>query len=396
MHMKFSEDPKNNYFFSQPHQPFFVLAFVNAIVAMLIFLLAYKDILNLAITPSSFHAYSITYLMFTPAFLAFLFTTFPKFTSTPTIEIKSYMRVFTLYYLGAVLYLLGSMVSPVFSAGGMVLLFIGQLKGVLILRNMYIITSMEDKQDIYWILLAMKFGLLSHLLFIIAELFYMPLMEISTQTSIYLYLFLLTFTVAQRMVPFFSHCMVDKNEKLLTIVFSLLVLHVLLESIVTYSSFIIDLALGYIIGKELLRWKLPFPNPNPLLWVLHLAMYWIPVAFILAALSNLLTLITEADFLFFDIHVLILGFVFSMMIGFGTRVTLGHSGNLMQADTWIKGLFIWTQVVVVIRILTSIVSALGWNFMVLFDISATVWMMLFIAWALKFFAVLIKGKKLTQ
>ena len=395
MHMKFSEDPKSNYFFSQPHQPFFVLAFVNAIIAMLVFLLSYKGILNLAITPSSYHGYSITYLMFTPAFLAFLFTTFPRFSSTPPVEIKRYMRVFTFYYLGSILYVLGSIVSPVFSGAAMVLIFIAQLIGVDILRNMYETTTMEDKQDIYWILLAMKLGLLSHFLFIIAELFNMPLMTLSTEISIYLYLFLLTFTVAQRMVPFFSHCMIEKNEKLLTIVFSLLVLHILLESIVTHGSFIIDLALGYIIGKELLRWKLPFPNPNPLLWILHIAMYWIPVAFILAALSNLLTLITGADFLFLDIHVLMLGFVFTMLIGFGTRVTIGHSGNQMQADNWVKGLFIWTQVVVIIRLLTSIVSAFGWNFTVLFDISATVWMILFIAWALRFFAVLIKGKKLT-
>ena len=395
MHMKFSEDPKSNYFFSQPHQPFFVLAFINAIVTMLVFLLAYKGVINLAVTPSSFHSYGIIYLMFTPAFLAFLFTTFPRFTSTEAIKMKSYMSVFTLYYLGSVLYLLGSIVTPVFSAAAMFLLFVGQLKGVLLLRKMYLTTSMEDKQDIYWILLAMKLGLFSHLLFIIAILFYLPLMGLSTEISIYLYLFLLTFSVAQRMIPFFSHSMVEKNEKLLTIIFSLLVLHIILESIVTHGSFIIDLALAYIIGKELLRWKLPFPNPDPLLWILHIGMYWIPVAFILAALSNLLTLIMGTNFLFLDIHVLMLGFVFTILIGFGTRVTIGHSGNTMQADNWVKVLFIWTQVVVIIRILTSFVSAFGWNFMILFDISATVWIALFIVWAVRFFAVLIWGKKLT-
>ncbi len=395
MHMRFSEDPKSNYFFSQPHQPFFVLAFISAIISMLVFLLAYKGVLNLAVTPSSFHAYSITYLMFTPAFLAFLFTTFPRFTSTEPIDMKSYMSVFTLYYLGAILYLLGSIVTPIFSGAAMFLLFAGHFKGMLLLRKMYLTTDMEDKQDVYWILLAMKLGLFAHLLFIIAELFYMPLMGLSIEISIYLYLFLLTFTVGQRMIPFFSHSMIEKNEKLFTIVFSLLVLHIILEGIVTNSSFIVDLALGYIIGKELLRWKLPFPNPNPLLWILHIAMYWIPVAFIVAALTNLLTLITGADFLFLDIHVLMLGFVLTMLIGFGTRVTIGHSGNTMQADNWIKFLFIWTQVVVVMRILTSIVSAFGWNFMVLFDISATVWMAMFILWAVRFFAVLIQGKKLT-
>lgn len=395
MNIQFSENSKNRYFFSQPHQPFFVLAFINAIVTMLVFSLSYKGVLHLAITPSSFHAYGIIYLMFTPAFLAFLFTTFPRFTSTEPIEVKSYMNVFSLYYLGSILYLLGSIVTPVFSGAAMLLLFVGHFKGMLLLRRMYLTTSMEDKQDIYWILLAMKLGLFSHLLFIIAELFYIPLMGLSIDTSVYLYLFLLTFTVAQRMIPFFSHSMIEKNENLFVIVFSLLVLHIILEGIVTHGSFIVDIALAYIIGKELLRWKLIFPNPDPMLFILHIAMYWIPIAFILAALSNLLTLITGANFLFLDTHVLMLGFVFTILIGFGTRVTIGHSGNIMQADNWVKVLFIWTQVVVVVRILTSFVSAFGWNFMVLFDISATVWMVMFIAWAIRFFAVLINGKKLT-
>lgn len=390
MHMKFSEDPKSNYFFSQPHQPFFVLAFINAIVAMLIYLLAYKGMIILAIKPSLFHAYTLIYLMFTPAFFAFLFTTFPRFNASQEIETKRYMQVFTLYYLGAVLYLLGSIVSPIFSAIAMMLLFAGQFKGVMILHNIYQTTNIEDKHDTAWILFAMKIGVLSHLLFIVAKLFLMPLMGFSIQISIYLYLFLLTFTIAWRMVPLFSNLAVEKNEKFFKIIFALLVLHVVLESIVTSSSFIVDLALGVLIGKELLGWKLPFPKNDPLLWILHLGIYWIPLALIVAALSNVLTLILGVNFLFLDMHILVLGFLLSMLIGLSTRVTLGHSGNTLQADNWVKGLFVWTQVVVLVRIVTSIVSALGWNFAVLFDIAATLWIILFIAWALRFFSVLIR------
>ena len=216
-------------------------------------------------------------------------------------------------------------------------------------------------------------------------------MEIAT----YLYLFLLTFSVAQRMVPFFSHCMVDKNVKLIKNIFLLLVLHIILEGIIPNSAFAVDLALAYLIGKELLSWKLPFPNPNPLLWILHISLFWVPVAFALTALTNFITLVSDISFLALDMHILTLGFVFSMLIGFGTRVTIGHSGNMMNADLWVKGLFIWTQVVVVMRILVSFVAAFGWDFMVLFDISATVWLIMFIAWGIRFFAVLITGKKLT-
>lgn len=395
MHMQFSEDSQHNFFFSQPHQPFFVLAFVNAIATMIIFLLAYNGIIHLAVHAVGFHIYALTYLMLTPAFLAFLFTTFPRFTSTPVVKKTLYIRIFSLYYLGSAIFLLGSIVSPVFSGIATVIIFIGHLMGILVLRTMYKTTTMEDKQDVFWILLAMSFGLLSHFLFLIAAFFYEPMMGLSTEISVYLYLFLLTFSVAQRMVPFFSHSMAEKNTKLLKVVFILLVLHILLEGSYTNSSFVVDLALAFIIGKELLRWKLQFPNPTPLLWILHTALYWVPIGFFLGAVANFITLLNGTYFLALDTHVIILGFVFTILIGFGTRVTLGHSGNTMQADKITTLLFYWTQVVVVTRILVSFAAAWGWDIMPLFNLSIIAWLIMFAAWAWKFFAVLITGKKLT-
>jgi uncharacterized protein involved in response to NO len=188
--------------------------------------------------------------------------------------------------------------------------------------------------------------------------------------------------------------MVGKNDNLLKVIFSLLLVHVALESIYTNSSFIVDILIGAFLARELLRWKLQFPNPNPLLWILHTALYWVPVAFILSGLTNLISLFSNISFLALDVHLLAIGFVFTILIGFGTRVTIGHSGNTMQADKWTVRLFYWTQVVVGLRILVSLAAALGWNFMILFDITATAWIIMFIAWAVRFFAVLINGKKL--
>jgi len=392
--MKFNVKAEKNYFFSQPHQPFFILAFINAIVTMFLFMLSFKGLVYLKVSAATFHSYSMLYLLFTPAFTAFLFTTFPKFTSTPPIPKKNYIRVFALFCLGTVLFMAGSITSSLFLHIGMLTLLLGHTIILRILYNIYKTTTISDKHDIFWILFAMGWGLLSHLLFVTASLFYTPLMELSIEIGIYLYLFLLTFSVAQRMVPFFSHCMHEKNINLLKTVFALLTVRLFLETIYTGSAFVVDLALAYIIGKEILSWKLPFPNPNPLLWILHLSLYWIPIAFIFGAMSNLTVLISNKSFLFLDTHVLMLGFVFTILIGFGTRVTIGHSGNLMQAGVWEKVLFNWTQVVVVMRLFVSMAAAFGWDFMILFDISATVWMIMFILWGIRFFPLLINGKKL--
>ena len=385
---------KNHYFFSQPHQPFFLLAFISAIVTMLLFMLSYKGVLTLTLLPSSFHAYSLIFLLFTPAFLAFIFTTFPRFSSTPAIEQSVYLNVFYLFSVGTILFIIGALTNIIIYKLGMIILLGAHFWAVKILYSIFNNSQMEDKHDIFWILLGMLFGFVSHLLFITGESFWNPLQSFAIQVCIYLYLFLVAFSIAQRMVPFFSHCMVEKNMNLLKTVTLLLTVHVILETIYPHLSFIADLALVYITGKELFRWGLPFPNPNPLLWILHLALYWIPVAFLFGAISNLTALINGTSFLFLDIHILMLGFVFTILIGFGTRVTLGHSGNMMQAGMWEKVLFNWTQLVVVMRLFTSMAAAWGWNFMVLFDISVTVWLLMFILWGVRFFAILIKGKKL--
>jgi len=396
MHMNFSEDAKHNYFFSQPHQPFFVLAFINALVTMIVFVLAFKGIIHMNITAIDYHAYSFIYLLFTPAFFGFLFTTFPRFASTPVIEKKRYMKVFDFYYIGSALLILGSIATPVFTGFGMLIVFIGHLLGTLILKDIYTTTTMEDKDDIFWILLSMGIGLFAHGMLIVGTLLHIGMTGFATEIAIYLYLFMLAFSVAQRMVPFFSHCMVEKNTYLLKTLFILLTLHILVEGFIINGSFAIDLLIGALLLKEVFRWKLPFPNPNPLLWILHISLYWAGVAFILGGVTNMVALWGGTSFLALDVHLLVLGFVFTILIGFGTRVTLGHSGNMMQADRYTTFLFYWTQVLVIARLLTSLVTAIGWDFMILFDITATVWIIMFITWAIRFFAVLIQGKKLVN
>jgi len=382
-----------HYFFSQPHQPFFVLAFANAIFSMFIFMLLLKGFLPSQVSATAYHAYSLIYMLFTPAFLAFLFTTFPRFSGTEIIAQEKYMTVFWIFLAASILYPIGILFSTLLLTSAMILLFIGHLLAVKVLLNVYTTSVHKEKEDQEWILVGMAFGLFAHLLAILS-IGVPSLYNFSIQLSIYLYLFVVIFAVAQRMVPFFSHADVEKNKERFKVVIGLIVLHVILETIQEGSSFLVDILLAYLIGKELWQWKLPFPNPNPLVWILLIALYWIPVAFALSSISNLLSLINGTNFLSLDIHVLALGFFFTMLIGFGTRVTLGHSGNMMRADRLTTILFYWTQVVVLTRILTSLAVANSWDFLVFFDIALTVWMVMFGLWGSRFFAVLIFGRKL--
>ena len=381
---------KNSYFLSQPHQPFFTLSFINAIVFMLLFLLSYKGVVALHVDVINFHSFGLIYLFFTPAFFAFLFTTFPRFLSTAVIEKSLYIRIFSLFAISSLSFILGALFSSILYNISMLITTIAFIYSYKTLFDIYKSSSVPNKHDPFWILVGASFGIVGILLFS-----FTPFNTLATEVSVYLFLFLVTFSVAQRMIPFFSGCNYFKNPKFLKYTTVLLVVHVLLDALNTNISFIIDIVLAIYIGREIYRWKLPFPNQNPLLWILHIALFWIPISFVLSFISNAIEFFFQKSFLALDIHSLLIGFLLTILIGFGTRVTLGHSGNSMFVTQLTKFIFIWTQIVVLLRVVTSIVASFEMNYMILFDISATVWIVLFLLWSWQFLKVLISGKQLS-
>jgi uncharacterized protein involved in response to NO len=352
-------------------------------------MLSYKGILSLQMSSVFFHSYSFIYLFFTLAFLAFLFTTFPRFLSQEPIKQSIYINIFITFLIGNSIFLIGSFVSSIIYKIGMLIIFCAFVYSIKILYDIHNKSDMPNKHDTYWILIGFVSGIVAHILF-----FFEQFNFIAIQLAIFSYLFIVGFSVAQRMIPFFSHCMYEKDHKFLRNIFILIVAHIILELINTNLSFLSDFVLAFIIAKEIKRWRLPFDLNNPMLAILHMALFWVPIAFLFAAISKTIAYFNSNYFLALDIHTLMLGFLFTVLIGFGTRVTIGHSGNSMYANKLTKFLFIFTQVVILSRLITSIVAGFGINFMILFDISATLWLIMFSMWAFQFFKVLIFGSKL--
>lgn len=379
--------------FSQVHQPFFVFAFINAVVYMLLFMLGFKGVLGIHISISMFHSYSLIFFVFTPAFLGFLFTVFPKFSSMPEIKESDYSTIFYMFLAGDLIFLISSVSSYSFMNFVLVFVTFALIHSAKFLISTYLGSKMIDKRDLFLILLAFIVGFVAHIGFFFDSTF-----VIAQNLSIYLYLFLLAFVVACRMIPFFFHKPMVKSNLFYGVVIALLALRVIfisIENLYLISPWFVDLALALVIAREIYRWKLSWSS-NPLLWILYVSLLWVPVAFGIAAISGFISLSTNSNFLFLDVHALMLGFLFTVLIGFGTRVTLGHSGNMMHADKLSVFLFFFTQVVVLVRIAVSIVASLGMNFMILFDISITLWLVLLIVWAVKYFPVLIYQKQLKK
>ena len=397
--MIFTQEKKNqNYFLSQPHQPFFILGIANAVIMMLFFALNYKGVFSLHANTLTFHTYTLIFTVFTNVFTGFLFTTFPRFCGSNVIEKSFYTKIFYANILGSLLYLAGAFLNEMLMNLGILILFTSQLFIVLKLREIFKTASSQQLEDPYWILMAQYFGLSGHLLFLFSA-FGLGLESFAIKLSFYMYLIFLTFAVGQRMIPFFSHSREPKDERFISTVFVLFALKTVLSTFESYTyvkvaEILLDILLGFYLLGEFLKWKLSPLNAPAILWVLHLGLFWLPTAFLFSALALTLELLLDTSFYFLGIHLIAIGFLTTILIGFGTRVILGHSSQPPHADRFTINLFWFIQAVVILRMLFSINVAFGWGLNFLFDISFTAWLILFILWASRYAKVLIFGTKL--
>ncbi len=393
-----TQTQKQNYFLSQPHQPFFVLGVFNAVIVMLLFALSYKGVIELQTQELNIHIYTMAFMVFTNVFTGFLFTTFPRFCQSAVIDKSYYTKVFYGNLAGTFLFVLGAFVNYNIVMLSMLVLFISQAFIVYKLHTIYKNSVAPAKEDQFWIMMGQYFGLFSHFLFLISLAFH-NIQNLAIVLSFYMYLIFLTFSVAQRMIPFFAHSFEEKDPRLVATVFVLFLVKCLLflfheYTIIKSIEIIVNLLLGMYLLNEFLRWKLPLFRSQPIMWVLFLGLFWLPVALFISSFSLIAEIFLETNFYFLEIHLIAIGFLTTILIGFGTRVTLGHSGQSPNADTFATNLFWFVQVVVVLRALYSINIAFDWGLDFLFDLSFTAWLILFLLWGGRYGKVLLFGSKL--
>lgn len=91
-------------------------------------------------------------------------------------------------------------------------------------------------------------------------------------------------------------------------------------------------------------WKPHTTLRHPLLWILHLSYAWIPVGFILLALSALNLAPQSAA-----LHVLAIGSMSGLIIGMITRTSLGHTGRPLKAGKGEITMYLLIQIGVICR-----------------------------------------------
>lgn len=391
-------------FVSQPHQPFFTSGILFFILFMMLLIFVYSHILNIEVPVTVYHAYSLIYIVFIQFFLGFLFVVFPRFLMQADIPSKEYMKLFYIYFVSS----LGIFLSVIFyykiTIVFQILLFIAQVLSFKVLYNIHKNSIMKVKEDTKWILISFFVGLISNLLFIVSNLDFVNLSilsKLSIDSGFYIFLFMIIFTISQRMIPFFTTAkdptyVINKSAKIVPIVFYLLVLKIFLLAFNNPKlNLISDIPLFFILTKELIKWKLPVFKVPAIFWVLYISLYWIIVAFAVSIIESIFAFIMpEFSFEKIVVHTLALGYFITILLGFGTRVILGHSGNKIIANKFATFIFIAMQFIVILRIFSSISTNFGFDYILLINLTATLLVTLLAIWSSKYITILIdKDKK---
>lgn len=389
-------------FSSQPHQPFFANGIIFFILFMSLLLGSYSNVLTLDNSVLDFHAYTMIFVVFIQFFLGFLYVVFPRFLMQAEIEPKVYMKNFLFYFICSIGIFLSFLFSLDIHFLFIPILFVTQIFSFRLLYSIHKKSVMKEKNDTKWVLIFFSAGLVTHYLFIISLIdfsYAYQVKEIAINSGFYLFIFGIIFTISQRMIPFFTSMKVpgytiNKSKNLMEMLFVLLVLKVLILSFGTVElNLLADVPLFILFVRELIKWKLPVFNTIAIMWVLFISLYWIPFAFFISILESLSALFNTG--IIFEkavIHTIALGYFVTVLIGFGTRVVLGHSGQTPHADKFAITIFIAVQFIALVRIFASLSSNMNLDYIFFINLSSILLIAGLIIWSSRYLVILFKGK----
>jgi len=387
--MQFSQTPHNttpkiqqkwwDRFTSQPHQLYFTSAIFFSLLVMFVSFLSFLG--TFTIDFGLFHGFGLIYVVFTNAFLGFLITVMPKYNASKVISKDSYLKPWFIFQLGAIFALSG------FIFIGKILIVLVMLYFVKIFYNTIKIGNATNKQDSIFLNLVFLFGAVF--------LFIEAILSIDLSLMIFFaYLLSLVFLVAQRMIPaFYSGYMQiapwKKPERIreisIFLLFSIgICIEFELQLFLKLVSFLAMIFFGYIIINLNIYKKTP-----AILTILILPFIWLGIGFITLFIES----VFEIYSLKLSLHIFALGFIATLLIGFGSRVVMGHAIPAQQitTDKLTEFIFILTQVVVISRIVASVLFLENSNiFTGILHLSSWLWIVVFLLWSIRYGKTLLR------
>jgi len=131
-----------------------------------------------------------------------------------------------------------------------------------------------------------------------------------------------------------------------------------------------------------LKWGLIRSFSNRMLAMLHLSFAWLAIVFLLFAISGFGYISWSAP-----VHALALGFMGTMLVGFVSRVSFGHSGRPLVVSTPLWILYLSLHLAAAVRVTATLV-----NWPALLTWSAAAWLVLIACWVLMMAPIYLRAR----
>lgn len=396
-----------NTFMAAPHRVMFFSGAVQLLLPILVWCIEligrYTQLWSPldTIIPSTWaHGFVMLFGVFIFFMFGFLMTTYPRWMNGPLVDKDTYVSTALWLNIGIILFEIGIFFSLSLIATGLGIFLFGWLMGQRGLYQVYKAAPAQNKRYETILNLALLGGWISAGGFLV---WFMTddwsYITFSLKAGIWLFLVPVLFTVSHRMLPFFSSNVIEnytiaQASWTLPVMLISSVAHLVLElNFLIEWLFLADIPLALTALYLTLNWHFVRSFKDRLLAVLHMSFLWLGIGMTLYSIQSLYLLITGELILGKGpLHALTIGFVTSMLIAMASRVTLGHSGRMLKADTVTWMLFLGLQLTAVIRVLAEINPINSLAGLSLNVIAALLWILVLGTWVGRYGPIYLKAR----
>ena len=341
------------------------------------------------------HAFLMLYTLFPFFIFGFLMTTYPRWMSGPQVPLLRYQAAFLLLAVGVVLFYFGLFFFRAIAVAGVALLLAGYS---IALHSLWRVYRQAQARDTFYetclnaALSAGAFGVAAYLAWLVSDNPFW--LQSSLQAGLWWFLLPVAVTVSHRMIPFFSVCVlpdyqVYQPKFTLLPMLALLAVHGLLELLaLTRWLWLVDFPMLLLALLHTWQWRFRRAFAVRLLAILHVAFAWLSIAFTLYVINSLALFFKFGPVLGrAPLHAIAIGFLLSITLAMASRVTLGHSGRELQADTTTWVLFWGFSGVAILRIVAEWPSGAHFNLL-----AALAWLLIAAVWVAKYALIYLRPR----
>lgn len=393
-----AEPPPGRYFLSMPHHAMFTVGALQAVLAMLWWLVdlggrysSWYAPTEWSVPPVWAHLFLMVFGLFPPFMFGFLMTTYPRWMSGLPVSPRHYLPAAGLLACGLLLTYAGLLLGKTALLGGLLVYASGWGLGLYALLRVYASAQRPDVLHARITSGVMALGLLLLALLILGVATEdADWVNLAREGGIWWFLLPVFFAVSHRLIPFFSqsvipHYTIYRPDWVMWLIVAGGLLHgALALADLPDWLWLADLPMA---GGALWlswRWQMRRTFAIRILAMLHLAFLWVGLALTALGLQSL-ALWLQADVAFGrgPLHALLIGYFAAMLVAMATRVTLGHSGQALVADNKAWWIFLTIQLVALIRVCSEI-PVFNLYQAHLLSVTTLVWVMAFMFWADKY------------